>query len=112
MRRMRDAEENATHAEAIEKLEALQREAARATARIDGESAPMPGVVVKPSVLLKAWSLPSGVPGATAYMDPVTKKISQDSSGVPLYDNKSDLMRTARATKDQFVHKRLVREDS
>lgn len=55
------------------------------------------------------WSQPPGVPGATAYMDERTGKVSQDPSGVPLYDNERDLRRTEKATRGEITHGRLKR---
>lgn len=64
-------------------------------------------VRVRPNTHVVGWSLPPGVPGATAYMDEVTGKVSQDPSGVPMFDNESDLQRTAKLTKGGVTHGRL-----
>lgn len=58
------------------------------------------------------WSQPGGVPGATAYMDPFTGKVSSayNPIGVPLYDSDRDLNATAKATNGAVVHRRLTGE--
>jgi hypothetical protein len=69
----------------------------------------MPRPRVAADLLVKGWRCPPGVPGATAYMDEITGKISNDPSGVPLYDSERDLQRTAKETKGEFTHARLLK---
>lgn len=68
----------------------------------------LPRARVSKNVHVIGWSQPPGVPGATAYMDPDTGKVSNDPNGVPLYDNLRDLNATAKATGGEVMHGRLM----
>jgi len=72
----------------------------------------MPRVRVQPNLKVVGWRMPPGVPGATAYMDEITRKISNDPSGVPLFDSVRDLQATAKATQGEYTHKRLLKGDN
>lgn len=66
---------------------------------------------VSKNLKVVGWSKPPGTPGATAYMDEHTGKVSQDPSGIPLWDSERDLQRTARETLGEFTHKRVGGKD-
>lgn len=63
---------------------------------------------VRQNLKVVGWSQPPGVPGATAYLDPDTGRVSNDPSGVPMYDNVRDLEATAKQTGGEIVHRRLT----
>jgi len=63
---------------------------------------------VRENLRVVGWSQPPGVPGATAYLDPDTGRVSNDPSGVPMYDSERDLQATARLTGGEITHGRLM----
>lgn len=66
-----------------------------------------PGIAVSPNLHVIGYSQPPHTPGADAYMDEHTGKVSQDPSGIPLWDSERSLNQTAKDTKGEVTHKRL-----
>ncbi len=68
---------------------------------------------VAPVVTLEVhgWQrAPGSCPGATAYKDPITGKVTTKDvtgEGVPLYDSRSDMQRTERLTEGRETFQQL-----